>query len=55
MNGLVKTSCPGDHHAASRLADLLERRGDVDELRARADAGDSVAAPGLAELMAEGL
>ena len=40
----------GDWPAAGRLADLLAERGDIDELRARADAGDWSAAsrlPGL--------
>ena len=39
--------------AARRLADLLAERGDLDELRARADAGDEDAAGQLAELLAE--
>jgi hypothetical protein len=38
---------------ASRLADLLAQRGDIDELRARADAGDPDAAGQLAGLLAE--
>ena len=36
----------GDGHAAGRLAELLAERGDLDELRARADAGDVDAACG---------
>ena len=36
-----------------RLADLLAERGDLDGLRARADAGDGHAAGRLAELLAE--
>ena len=36
-----------------RLAELLAERGDLDELRARADAGDEDAAWRLAELLAE--
>ena len=36
-----------------RLAGLLAERGDLDELRARADAGDRAAARRLAELLAE--
>ena len=39
--------------AAERLADLLAERGDLDELRARADAGDGDAAKRLADLLAE--
>ena len=35
------------------LAYLLLRRGDLDELRARADAGDVSAATGLADLLKE--
>jgi hypothetical protein len=35
-----------------RLDDLLYQRGDLDELRARADAGDGYAATRLAELSA---
>ena len=38
--------------AARRLADLLAERGDLDGLRARADAGDGYAAWRLAELLA---
>ena len=38
--------------AAGRLAGLLAERGDLDELRARADAGDEIAAGRLAELLA---
>jgi hypothetical protein len=33
----------GDHHAAGRLAGMLADRGDLDELRTRADAGDQFA------------
>ena len=36
-----------------RLAELLAERGDLDELRARADAGDRYAARRLADLLAE--
>ena len=36
-----------------KLADLLRERGDLDELRARADAGDLSAATGLAGLLEE--
>jgi hypothetical protein len=43
----------GDKNAASHLADLLARRGDLDELRARADAGDKDAASWLADLLVE--
>ena len=39
--------------AAGRLAELLAERGDLDELRTRADAGDVFAAGRLAELLAE--
>ena len=39
----------GEWHASGWLVDLLERRGDLDELRARADAGDGNAANRLAE------
>ena len=38
--------------AALRLADLLAEQGHVDELRARADAGDASAAIRLADLLA---
>ena len=40
-------------HAVTQLADLLAKRGDLDGLRARADAGDGAAASRLAELLAE--
>ena len=43
----------GDGDAASRLAGLLAERGDLDGLRARADAGDGDAASRLAGLLAE--
>ena len=47
----------GDRDAAMQLAELLARRGDLDEaeqiLRARADAGDEPAAGQLARLLAE--
>jgi hypothetical protein len=44
----------GDGYAAYRLAELLAEHGDLDELRARADAGDGhAAAYRLAELLAE--
>ena len=36
-----------------KLADLLKERGKLDELRARADAGDLSAATGLADLLKE--
>ena len=39
--------------AAWALAYLLARRGDLEELRARTDAGDVAAAPLLADLLAE--
>ncbi len=39
----------GDGDAAGRLASLLAERGDLDELRARADSGDVFAAVWLAE------
>ena len=51
------TSCaPGPTPATETppaLAKLLAERGDLDELRARADAGDEAAASRLAELLAE--
>ena len=40
-----------DADAALRLAWLLARRGDLDELRARVDAGDPAAAQLLSDLM----
>ena len=43
----------GDRDAAGQLADLLARRGDLDELRARADADDRDAAERLADLLAQ--
>ena len=43
----------GDLAAASRLAELLAKRGDIDELRALADAGNPSAAEGLADLLAK--
>jgi hypothetical protein len=46
----------GDENAARRLADLLARRGDpdeLDELRARADADDWQASTRLADLLAD--
>ena len=43
----------GDEAAASPLAKLLARRGDLDELQARADARDWFAAEQLAELLAK--
>ena len=42
-----------DHHAAAQLAELLARRGDLDELRTRADADDPYAAALLTHLLAE--
>jgi hypothetical protein len=39
--------------AAWQLARLLAQRGDLDGLRARADAGDGLAAPALAGLLAD--
>ena len=44
---------PATRHAARRLAELLAERGDLDGLRARADAGDGYAAARLAGLLAE--
>jgi len=46
---LLADADAGDWHAAWRLADLLAERGDLDELRARADAGDEPAAERLVE------
>src|SRR6266566_6812575 len=43
----------GEEKAAARLAGQLVRRGDVEELRARADAGDETATWWLADLLAE--
>ena len=43
----------GDEVAASWLAELLVKRGDLDELRVRAIAGDGYAASRLADLLAE--
>ena len=43
----------GDEDAAGRLAELLQRRGDLDGLRAAADAGDEDAAGRLAGLLDE--
>jgi hypothetical protein len=43
----------GSWRASERLANLLEKRGDLDELRARADTGDTEAAQGLAWLLAQ--
>ena len=43
----------GDRHASGWLADLLAKREDLDELRARADIGDEYAAEELARLLAE--
>jgi hypothetical protein len=43
----------GSKEAAGQLADLLAERGDLDGLRARADAGDGDAAGRLADLLAE--
>ena len=40
-------------HAARRLAGLLAEHGDLDQLRARADAGDGHAAQRLDGLLAE--
>ena len=42
----------GDENAAGRLNELLARRGDTEELRARAHAGDEYAARRLADLLA---
>ena len=42
-----------DGYAARRLAELLAKRGDLDGLRTRADAGDISAAMRLADLLAE--
>ena len=44
----------GDGNAAARLAGLLAEHGDLDELRARADAGDGYAAWELRRLPAAG-
>ena len=41
----------GDTYTAVRLADLLAQRGDLDGLRARADAGDQDAGRWLPELL----
>ena len=54
--GGADTARPGRRRrrdAARRLAELLAERGDLDGLRARADAGDGYAALRLAELLAE--
>ena len=50
--GLQYWAVAGDG-AATGLAELLAERGDLDGLRARADAGDEDAAEQLAELLAE--
>ena len=44
----------GDTSAARWLAELLAQRGDLDEPRARADAGDGSAASELAGLLTLG-
>jgi hypothetical protein len=49
MPGFVQPGAELQRYAAGRLA----KRGDEDELRARADAGDEVAAVRLAEMLAE--
>ena len=43
----------GDRDSARRLAELLEERGDLDGLRARADVGDGAAAVRLTGLLVE--
>jgi hypothetical protein len=48
-----RAAAADDEKAAARLAALLVRRGDVEELRARADAGDEKAAWWLADLLVE--
>ena len=57
VDGLRARADAGDDYAAWRLAELLARRGDLDQaeqlLRARADAGDDYAAKRLAGLLAE--
>ena len=49
---ILRARAEADAEAAGRLADLLAGRGDLDELRARADAGDECAAERLARLLA---
>ncbi len=49
----VPADTPRGVQAAGLLADLLVRRGDLDGLRTRADAGDRHAALGVAELLAK--
>ena len=51
--GCAPGPTPATGHAALRLAELLAERGDLDGLRARADAGDGHAAMRLADLLAE--
>jgi hypothetical protein len=43
----------GDLPAAWRLAELLAERGDIDELRARVNAGDQFAGPELVKMLAK--
>ena len=50
--GTHNAADPGDRDAARLQAELLARRGDLDQLRARADIGDRNAAWQLAELLA---
>ena len=49
---LYQSADAGDWSAAGAVADLLARRGDLDELRSRAAAGDEHAAMQLADLFA---
>jgi thioredoxin-like negative regulator of GroEL len=50
---LLRIAANGDPDAAFNLAELLAQRGDIQELRERADTGDPDAAIRLAELLAE--
>ncbi len=50
---ILRARAARDQPAAAELARLLVVRGDLDELRARANAGDKFAAPRLAYLLAE--
>ena len=43
----------GNQHAAWQLVDLLEKRGDLDGLRTRANAGNQHAAERLPDLLAD--
>jgi hypothetical protein len=51
--GLGLLADTGDSQATERLAELLAKRNDVEELERRADAGDEDAAEWLADLLAE--